>query len=217
LRWCVFSAVIFLQIQCSPPKDFMVLHQTTGSLGTNCYLLYDAASRESALIDVGGPVDSLVSTIAREHLKLKYVFATHGHRDHVEGVPAVKDKFPDALVCLTPDPPLICKPDVTLGGNQIYRLGGLEIRTILSPGHTPGSVCFQVGDVLFSGDVLFHRSVGRTDLPGGSTEEIVKSVRRLYSLLPDETTVYPGHGPFTNIGSEKKYNECVTADKVYMK
>jgi glyoxylase-like metal-dependent hydrolase (beta-lactamase superfamily II) len=108
-------------------------------------------------------------------------------------------------------------PDIYLEDDQGYKLGKLKIRTILSPGHSPGSICYQVGNVLFSGDVLFYRTVGRTDLLGGSTEELVKSVRRLYAQFPDETVVYPGHNQFTDIGSEKKDNKKINLENVYMK
>lgn len=104
------------------------------------------------------------------------------------------------------------EPDIYLEDNQTYKLGNLEVRTFLSPGHSAGSICFHVGDVLFSGDVLFHRQVGRTDLLGGSKENIVKSVQRLYAELPDATKVYPGHGEFTEIGTEKIENEEVRED-----
>ena len=107
--------------------------------------------------------------------------------------------------------------DIDLEDDQIYKLGNLEIRTILSPGHSAGSICFHIEDVLFSGDVLFHRQVGRTDLLGGSKENIAKSVRRLYAELPDSTKVYPGHGEFTDIGSEKLENEEVREDAVTIK
>jgi glyoxylase-like metal-dependent hydrolase (beta-lactamase superfamily II) len=109
------------------------------------------------------------------------------------------------------------RPDIHLEDNQVYKLGDLEIRTFLSPGHSRGSICFLVKDVLFSGDVLFYRRVGRTDLLGGSRENIIRSVRRLYAELADQTKVYPGHGEFTDIGSEKEKNEEVTADAANIK
>jgi len=101
------------------------------------------------------------------------------------------------------------EPDIYLEDNQIYKLGNLAIRTILTPGHSRGSICFHVNDVLFSGDVLFYRRVGRTDLLGGSKDDIIRSVRRLYTEFPDSTKVYPGHGEFTDIESEKRENEEV--------
>jgi glyoxylase-like metal-dependent hydrolase (beta-lactamase superfamily II) len=108
-------------------------------------------------------------------------------------------------------------PDIYLKDNEIIKLGNLKIKTYLSPGHSSGSIFYQVEDILISGDVLFYRQVGRTDLLGGSKEAIVKSVRRLYSELPDETKVYPGHGQFTDIGTEKTDNEEVTLNEINIK
>ena len=243
----------FLLIACAKSGELVVLHQVTGPIDTNCYLLYDAQSKEAALIDVGGPIETLVAHIEENDLDLKYIFATHVHMDHVEGVPQIQEKFPDALLCynekeyenffLIPewtkenlpelyeamlnspdlkkyvemDLSIFTKPDIYLEDNQTYRLGNLEIRTFLSPGHSAGSICFHVEDVLFSGDVLFHRAVGRTDILGGSTENIAKSVQRLYAELPDTTKVYPGHGEFTDIGTEKTENEEVRIDAVTIK
>jgi glyoxylase-like metal-dependent hydrolase (beta-lactamase superfamily II) len=106
------------------------------------------------------------------------------------------------------------KPDIYVKDREIYKLGHLEIKTFLSPGHSAGSICYHVGDVLFSGDVLFHRKVGKTEILSGSKDKMVTSVRRLYRELPDETKVYPGHGQFTDIGTEKTENEEVTLTKV---
>ncbi len=245
--------LLFLLISCSRSEDLVILHQVTGPVDTNCYLLYDADSKEAALIDVGGPIDTLLEHIKDNDLHLKYIFATHVHMDHVEGVPQLQEKFPDALLCYNKkdyedflisidwmeesfpedvaemkksaefrkwfeyDMSIFKEPDIYLEDNQVYKLGNQEIRTFLSPGHSSGSICFHVGDVLFSGDVLFYRQVGRTDLLGGSKEDIVKSVRRLYRELPDETKVYPGHGEFTDIGTEKTENEEVTIDVVTIK
>ncbi len=254
LRFGVVAVLILLCQQCAPSNDFVILQQVTGPIETNCYLLYDIKTKEAALFDVGGPIDSLISVITDKQLKLKYVFATHCHIDHLEGVPLIREKFPNALLCYNKEGYqdfLVCRewniqhmdpedleamkqdpamakwfeydfsifgpPDIHLEDNQIYKLGNLEIKTILSPGHSIASICYHVGNVLFSGDVLFYRTVGRTDLCSGSTEELVKSVRRLYTLLPDETKVYPGHDQTTEIGSEKKENKRITIDEVNMK
>ena len=108
------------------------------------------------------------------------------------------------------DNQLIGVPDIYVEDNQVFKLGFLEIKTILTPGHSPGGICYSIGNVLFSGDVLFYRTVGRTDSQYGSREDQVKSVRKLYELFSDSTIVYPGHGKFTDIGSEKKENKYVT-------
>jgi len=245
----IFSCLLF---NCNTHKqDYKVLHQVTGPIETNCYLLYDVKSKEAALIDVGGTIDSLIDYIEDNNLRLKYIFATHCHMDHIGGLPEIREKFPDAQLCLNEadyddcfkfpqwleenmdsaevaymknDPEMgkwftykrsmFGEPDILLDDNQVYKLGKLAIKTYLSPGHSRGSICFYAGDVLFSGDLLFYRQVGRTDLLGGSNEAIINSVRRLYNELPDETIVYPGHGKFTDIGSEKLENEEITIDTV---
>jgi len=244
----ILSLPLLFLFTCSAPKDLVVLHQVTGSGQTNCYLLYDANSKEAALVDVGGPIDTLLTRINNENLKLKYILITHCHPDHVVGVPLIKQKYPDVKICFSKeeyddarlyaqwetklDPKeveeakkypeivkmmnfdfsLIGEPDIYLKDNQTLKLGNLKIKTIKSPGHSRGSICYAVGNVMFSGDVLFYRSTGRTELAGGSEEELTRSVRRLYSSLPDSTVVYPGHGQFTDIGSEKKENERVRQD-----
>jgi glyoxylase-like metal-dependent hydrolase (beta-lactamase superfamily II) len=208
-------------------------------------------SKEAALFDVGGSIDSLTTHIKNNNLKLKYIFATHCHLDHIDGVPSLRKKYPNAQMCFnkedfqdfidTPgmveknvdpkdleeakqnpvikkwfeiDPTTFGEIDIYLEDEQIYKLGNLKIRTILSPGHSRGSICYHVGNFLFSGDVLFYSKVGRTDFFGGSGEEMVKSVRRLYTILPDDTKVCPEHGQFTDIGYEKIENEEVTIDEI---
>ena len=98
------------------------------------------------------------------------------------------------------------EPDFFIEGNQTYKLGSVEIRTIHTPGHSPGCICFYTGNVLFSGDILFYRSVGNLDFMTSNTEAFIKSVRELYRLFPDSTIVYPGHNQPTDIGSEKEEN-----------
>ncbi len=249
----ILIGLFFLGVSWTQEGELAVLHQVTGPVKTNCYLLYDAKSKDAALIDVGGPIDSLVAHIREKKLNLKYIFATHAHMDHVEGVPQIQEQFPAAELCYKKEeyedflvfrdwlakhfPEMVAEmkinpdyrkwfeydlskfrqPDIHLEDGQVYKLGNLEVQTFLSPGHSRGSICFLVRDALFSGDVLFYRQVGRTDLMGGSKDNIIRSVRRLYGELPEETKVYPGHGEFTDIGSEKKKNEEVTADTVNIK
>ncbi len=233
--------------------DFVILHEVTGPMKTNAYLLYDRASREAALFDAGGAVDSLTSAIDARSLRLKYLFTTHGHVDHVQGLPALRARYPEAKWCISKteveamalyarweaamsaeevtriktamakdaamaetmsfDFARLGAPDAFIADGQVFRLGNLAIQAFLSPGHSRGSICFLVGDALFSGDVLFYRRVGRTDLPeSGGRPAMESSVRRLYAMLPDETTVYPGHGHFTEIGIEKMTNDQIKAD-----
>ncbi len=232
-------------LSCQQNARLTVQRQISGPY-VNSYLVYDSASREAILIDIGGPIDTLLATIDQNSLKIKYVLFTHGHIDHVMGWPALRDRFPEAKVGIhrldyddmqtqldwilqnlppeeiaewKSDPEVekmfhfdavdFGKPDIFLEDNQIIKLGGAEIRAIHAPGHSRGSNCFHIGNLLFSGDVLMHRDVGRPDFQNSSKEDLVRSVRRLYSLLPDSTIVYPGHGRPTDIGSEKKNNPKV--------
>jgi len=244
--WVLMLLPFFFLLGCADSGGLRVAREVTGPGDTNCYLIYDTQSREAALIDVGGEVYSLLALIEAHELHLKYIFATHSHMDHMEGTPAIRDRFPGAPFCcnggdyedflvsrewalehMDPaeisamrqhpgyskwfdyDMTIFKEPDILLEDGQIYSLGDVEIRTIHSPGHSRGSMCFRVGNALFSGDVLFCRSVGHTGSMNGSMEQLTASVRRLYDELPDETVVYPGHGEFTDIGSEKTGNEVI--------
>jgi glyoxylase-like metal-dependent hydrolase (beta-lactamase superfamily II) len=134
--------------------------------------------------------------------------------EHFPEMIAQMKQSPDFRRWFEYDMSIFKKPDIYLEDNQTHRLGNSEIRTILAPGHSRGSICFLINGALFSGDVLFYRRVGRTDLLGGSKEDIIHSVQRLYRTLPETTKVYPGHGEYTDIGSEKRSNEEVSADFV---
>jgi len=102
------------------------------------------------------------------------------------------------------------EPDFFVKGNQTYKLGSVKIKTIHTPGHSPGCICYYSGNVLFSGDMLFYRSVGNLDFLTSNTEDFIKSVRKLYKLFPDSTIVYPGHNQPTEIGTEKKENQRIS-------
>jgi hydroxyacylglutathione hydrolase len=246
---CFLAFIFLLQFGCTTTEALKVEHQVTGPGETNCYLIYGIKSKEAALVDPGGSVDTLVNFIKENGLKLKYIFVTHGHIDHVFGIPAIKDLFPKAKMCMHKDeyrnlftqkewaiknygPDWLAevksnpetakfldfdmaslgKPDIFVEDNQVFRLGFMDIRAIHCPGHCPGGICYATGSILFSGDVLFYRTVGRTDSQNGSREDQIKSVRRLYELFPDSTTVYPGHGQSTNVGSEKRENKKIRPD-----
>lgn len=239
--------VCFFELACSTKEEFKVIFQVEGPIKTNCYLLYGLTTKEAAIFDVAGPLDSLTTYIKENSLNLRYIFLTHAHWDHVEGLFDLKEKFPNVKVCLNKkeylamqeylnfakesDPKkfeevmrdsalakmmnfnlTLIKPDIFLEDNEEYYLGNLKIRTILAPGHSAGSMCFSCNNVLFAGDVLFYRSVGNTDFYKASRTDQIQSVRKLYKLLPDSTIVYPGHGQFTDIESEKKQNKKITVD-----
>lgn len=124
---------------------------------------------------------------------------------------------PDTKNFLEFDMQTLGVPEIFVEDNQTLQLGNFEIKTILSPGHSPGSICYYTGNILFSGDVLFYRTVGTVFSQNGSKEDLIKSVRKLYEFFPDSTIVYPGHKKFTDIGSEKKENKKITLDNVFYK
>jgi glyoxylase-like metal-dependent hydrolase (beta-lactamase superfamily II) len=211
-----------------------------GSFATNCYVVAPAAGEECVIIDPGQDAESGVEELLREHrLKPVAVILTHGHIDHVWSVAPVcgaRDVpafiHPDDRDLLT-DPAKgfspaagqqvfgglrLSEPDDVreLGDGTVLKLAGLELTVDHTPGHTPGSVTFRTAateelpDVLFSGDTLFAGSIGRTDLPGGDHQTILRSLATKCLPLPDETVVLPGHGPQTTIGRERATNPYLT-------
>lgn len=203
-----------------------VLRFVVGLLDTNMYLVYDERTLDSVLIDVGGDPSEALSWVERLGLRLIAVLATHGHFDHVAGIPRLGRRAPayihtdDVTTVRTSmewysrysgekvEEPLF---DVLLDGDAELGLGSIEVRVLHTPGHSPGSVSIYVprAGALFTGDTLFAGTVGRTDLPGGSAEDLYKSIRKVYDRVPSDTLVYPGHGPHTTLRREMRANPFV--------
>ncbi len=198
-------------------------HIQVGYLDTNCYIIADEKSREAAIIDPGGNADEILNIINKEKLTAKYIFLTHGHSDHIAALQEIKDATNAKVVIHHKDAHMLCSPkgnlsiflgegftqpsaDITLEGNEKFNLGDLELTIIHTPGHTPGSISIQVGNVVFTGDTLFAGSIGRTDFPGGSFEEIMTSIKEKLLILEDDTKVFPGHGESSTIAIERNTN-----------
>lgn len=207
----------------------MVKRFTVGELQTNCYVLADEATAEAAIIDCGGTHRFIDKFIEQQQLNVKYMIFTHGHFDHIAGLAYYLEKYRpqiaihqldapclyDAHANFTYPPPYdfqAVKPDILLHDGDCLYLGEQAVRVLHTPGHTPGGVCLYFQGHLLAGDTLFHRSVGRTDMPGGDPAALQASIQRLYALLPDDTTVMPGHGLSTVLGDEKRENPYVRAD-----
>jgi glyoxylase-like metal-dependent hydrolase (beta-lactamase superfamily II) len=195
-----------------------------GLIQTNCYLVGCEETNEGAAIDPGGHPQHILKEAERRGLEIRYVLNTHAHFDHTDGNRAIV-KATGASLALHPlDLPVLRSsggaaffglqadpspdPDLELHDGDELAVGKLCFKVLHTPGHSPGHVCFYepTEGVLFDGDVLFYRGIGRYDLPGGNWPQLVDSIQRVLFALPDETVVYPGHGPETTIGEEKSLN-----------
>jgi hydroxyacylglutathione hydrolase len=195
-----------------------------GPIQTNCFIVADEATKDAAVIDPGWAANKIVDVLDERGWTLRAVLLTHAHFDHIGGVADLLDARPAPLALHSLDVPLLrakggadlfglpmraCpEPDVLLDGMETVRAGSLTFRVLFVPGHTLGHVAFHLPEAraVFSGDVLFKDSIGRTDLPGGDYATLLHSIRAVLCALPDDTTVCSGHGPQTTLGEEKKYN-----------
>lgn len=183
-----------------------------GDYQTNCYIIREAASKTCCVIDPGFEPERVMSYISSLGLDIEAILLTHGHFDHVGGVAVIAAET-DCKVYICADdlslPPMLTAGPIyhthTYADGDTLQLSGLTIDVIRTPGHTPGSVCLLTGEAMFAGDTLFAGSCGRTDLPGGSPADMTASLRRLAQLSVNYS-VYPGHGDFSTLEEEKKYN-----------
>lgn len=198
-----------------------------GNLGTNCYIVFDEATKDAAVIDPGGSVGDITAVIRDEKLAVKYIINTHGHADHVLGNMRVKEATGAPILIHEADAGMLmsgqrnlsafiggsvsCGPADTLlkEGDVIKIAAGLELTVIHTSGHTPGGICLLTDSVLFSGDTLFAESIGRTDFPGGSYSQLIRNIKEKLLVLDDAVKVLPGHGPETSIGWERKMNPFI--------
>jgi hydroxyacylglutathione hydrolase len=194
-----------------------------GSLSANCYVVGSEATREGLVIDPGGNAEDIFQAIRDSGLDIKTIVLTHGHSDHIAALYDIKDRT-GAKVAIhsadaeflhgrgsfstmfgisykTPNP-----PDRLLKEGDIIDIGGLHFSVLHTPGHTPGSICLLSDDKVFTGDTLLYRGIGTTLMPGSSRRQLIDSIRNRLLVLPDKTTVYPGHGRETTIGAERQNN-----------
>ncbi len=203
-----------------------VLRSDNGIFMENTYILLDQDQCLSAVVDPGTINDDLINAISSTG-SLDMIILTHGHADHMAAISEYTALYPEANIIASSDekhfltdPELnnsksiagkevAVEADIYVEDGQVIKFGTHDLRFIKTPGHTPGGMCIYTEGLLFSGDTLFRLSVGRTDLAEADTESLMESIsNKLYSL-PDETLVYPGHGPETTIGLEKRMNPFV--------
>jgi glyoxylase-like metal-dependent hydrolase (beta-lactamase superfamily II) len=198
-----------------------------GAFETNCYVLRASeTAKDCLIIDTGLEADELIGFLQLHKLNPVTVVLTHGHVDHIAGLVALRRRYPDIKVYIHKlDAEMLTGKNDNLSymagisfssppadfllveGDTIEQVN-VKLDVLHTPGHTPGGICLYSKDdgIVFVGDTLFADSVGRTDMPGGNGTQLIKSIKQKLCTLPDETIVYPGHGPQTTIGQEKKNN-----------
>ena len=204
-------------------NGLIIEQEILGDVSTNSFLVYEKNSSNCLIIDLGGYPLLHMKTIEEKSLNLEYILFTHGHYDHILGL----DKMPDSssikimidqndadcipkaernLSCFVGTPFQCNKPFETYNLDMPLKCGNLEITIHSTPGHTPGSICILINEVLFSGDTVFQQSIGRTDLPGGDHNIILESIEKICKTFPENTIIFPGHGDPTNLKIEKSSN-----------
>jgi len=190
---------------------------------TNCYVVGCGETKEGVVIDPGGNPERILAAVERDGLAIRYVLNTHCHFDHMAANADIVAATGAPLALHPAEIPILQArggaimfgvsvkesplPDVELEDRQTLEVGTLRFQVLHTPGHSPGSVTFYLEEgVAFDGDVLFALGIGRTDLTGGDWDTLMRSIREVLFALPDETVLYPGHGPKTTVGYEKTHN-----------
>lgn len=194
-----------------------------GQLGTNCYMLVNEVEKRAVIFDPGAEVQVILAEIQKRELKVEAILLTHGHSDHIGALHALQEATKASVMIGEKDANMLTdakrnlsvfmgdnislkEADRLLKDNDIIKAAGYEIKVLSTPGHTPGGVCYKVSDMVFCGDTIFCESIGRTDFPGGSYPEILNSIKTKILTLPDDTKLFPGHGPSTTVGWERRKN-----------
>lgn len=202
-----------------------------GPLMVNCYVLGCENSKEGVVVDPGDDTDRILDAVSRHGLKVVAVINTHGHFDHTGGNQRIITETGAGLLIHELDAPMLARavdtaamfgltaensppPSRFLTEGEFIAFGEYRLRVLHTPGHTLGGCSLHLEGMVFTGDTLFADSVGRTDFPGGSSVALGKSIREKLLILPDDTIVYPGHGPSTTIGRERKHNPYLTPSGV---
>lgn len=195
-----------------------------GPVQTNCYFAINENTRETLIVDPGASAAKLAEILEKEELKPVAILLTHGHFDHAGGAAELAEHFKIPVYAEEHEKETLENTGLNLSGwegkeciyhadnflkdEQEIDLAGFHIRVLFTPGHTVGGCCyyFSYQNALFSGDTLFAQSIGRTDFPKGSASQLIRGIREKLMILPEETSVYPGHNELTTIGTERMYN-----------
>lgn len=201
--------------------DFKILRLILGDYQVNCYIVFDEENN-AVIIDPGAEASKIISAVKEHNLNVKYIILTHAHPDHFGALDEIRREFKVKAYLSEDDSEMLAnrssqingmlglkvsplKADILVKDGDLIEFGDKNFKVIATPGHTPGGICLLLDNVLFSGDTLFYGSIGRTDLPGGDYDTIIKSLHKLMELDKD-TIVLPGHGSETNIEFERANN-----------
>lgn len=211
-------------------KTMQIENIVVSPFETNCYLVWDEKGKDGVIIDPGDEEDRILDRVEKNCIRAKAILLTHGHIDHIAAVEPIKKKLGiqlyigkgDEIMLSSPSAnasaffgsPITCPPaDHVVGDNDVVKAGSLTFTVFATPGHSPGGVCYFIGNVLFCGDTLFYDSIGRADLPGGDNQQLIRSIERSILTLPDDVICYPGHGPATTVGQERANNPFLTGNR----
>jgi hydroxyacylglutathione hydrolase len=194
-----------------------------GPIQANCYILGSEQTKEASVIDPGGDVDKILLALAKDHLRCVHIVNTHGHFDHAAGNGRLKEVTGAELLIHRADASMITNqgksggmwgipvddsppPDRYVEEGDLIGFGGISLKVLHTPGHSMGGISLVTDEMVFVGDTLFAGSIGRTDFPGGDYEGLLRGVETKIFTLGDDVVIYPGHGPKTTVGREKRTN-----------
>jgi glyoxylase-like metal-dependent hydrolase (beta-lactamase superfamily II) len=192
----------------------------------NCYILYNPDKREGLIIDPGAEGSHLIKFIKQEKISINYIVNTHGHPDHIGANRKIKEHTNAPILIHQYDAPMLAKSgsvlsfifplessspaaDTFIKDGDLIECAGMKLKVLHTPGHTPGGISLLIDDSIFTGDTLFSGSIGRSDLPGGSQEVLLNSIKKILSL-DENLIIYPGHGPSTTVRQELHSNPFIT-------
>ena len=203
-----------------------VLQLEVGSLGTNCYIAFCEKTKKAVVIDPGGDAARILALVNREGLAVEAIINTHGHADHVLANVKVQEGTGAPIWIHSADADMLGSgsrnlsaymgastacgaADRLLADGEVLTIGDFTLKVLHTPGHTPGGISLLSDKVVFVGDTLFAESIGRTDFPGGSYSQLIQSIKTKLMVLDDDVKAFPGHGPATTIGWERRQNPFI--------
>ena len=203
--------------------NLKIIRIPVGIYAANCYIIYSESTKDGIVVDPGGDADEILKIINEHNLIIKYIILTHGHADHIGGIIELNNILDVPVMIHEGDSDILVdgnknlstimamgtietEADVIIKGGEIIEFGDIKAEIIHTPGHTLGGISIKIEDSIITGDTLFAGSIGRTDLFGGDYNTIIESIKNKIMVYPDETRVYPGHGPTSTIGKERMSN-----------